>query len=92
MGEKEIQMFQQCINYEGTGILRERERGGSGTLIDPKTESSPPKLDNSWSPSASFYLSVPPSLCLSVNSVLIVASWAKEGFFFHSLQDDVSFQ
>lgn len=84
-------MFQQCINYEGTEVLRERERGGSGTLIDPKTELSPPKLHNSRTPSASFYLSVPPSLCLSFDSVFIVSSWAKEGFF-HSLQDDVSFQ
>lgn len=71
--------------FSNASIIKGRKywgrEGGSGTLIDPKTELSPPKLHNSWIPSASFYLSVPPSLCLSFNSVFIVASWSKKGFF-----------
>lgn len=84
--KREIQMFQQCINYEGTEILR--ERGGSGMLRDPKTELSPSKLHSSLVPSASFYLSVPLSLRPSVCPLTVCSLWRPEPkrFFFHSLQ------
>lgn len=70
---REIKMFNRCFYYKGKKVLRERDKEGSGTLINPQMTQQ--------SDSICFSL----SLCPSVYLLILWHHWPKEGWFFSQI-------